>query len=200
MSTSRPATDHDINMDQTNPTEEGEAAALQQAILDSINNAPASQLKFEEDLRRAADASVQDHEGKEGSAAEASTSQLQQALQESMMGLEQYERPPAEDTLALREAVEESRAEYDREHLRAYEKERLPCQKPNGHPRQQQCPICLESITDPSTERVTALCGHTFCAVCLREWLKMRGACPVCGCECKGEFMRGTSGRDGRLQ
>ncbi|CEL60890.1 hypothetical protein RSOLAG1IB_04129 [Rhizoctonia solani AG-1 IB] len=38
------------------------------------------------------------------------------------------------------------------------------------------CPICL----DPAQEITSTLCGHIFCAFCIKSALSLREACPVC--------------------
>ncbi|KAH7339632.1 hypothetical protein B0J17DRAFT_656047 [Rhizoctonia solani] len=38
------------------------------------------------------------------------------------------------------------------------------------------CPICL----DPAQDVTSTLCGHIFCASCIKSALSMREACPVC--------------------
>ncbi|KAF8706115.1 zinc-RING finger domain, partial [Rhizoctonia solani] len=38
------------------------------------------------------------------------------------------------------------------------------------------CPICL----DPAQEITSTLCGHIFCASCIKSALSLREACPVC--------------------
>ncbi|XP_071082627.1 uncharacterized protein [Haliotis cracherodii] len=39
------------------------------------------------------------------------------------------------------------------------------------------CSICMDTITVPKK----LLCGHTFCADCIRQAFKVKPACPVCG-------------------
>lgn len=39
-----------------------------------------------------------------------------------------------------------------------------------------QCPICQESPRDP----LQLDCGHTFCDLCIAEWLEREQTCPMC--------------------
>ena len=38
-----------------------------------------------------------------------------------------------------------------------------------------QCPICLGTLENPHVDQ----CGHSYCHVCINEWLKDRQTCPV---------------------
>ena len=38
------------------------------------------------------------------------------------------------------------------------------------------CPICFDTIHDPTTTD----CKHTFCNTCLRAWLRDATSCPLC--------------------
>lgn len=39
-----------------------------------------------------------------------------------------------------------------------------------------QCQLCSEQRTNPTS----TLCGHIFCWICIHQWLKDRGECPIC--------------------
>ena len=38
------------------------------------------------------------------------------------------------------------------------------------------CYICLENINNP----LFFICGHSFCKICINEWLKRSNTCPTC--------------------
>lgn len=40
-----------------------------------------------------------------------------------------------------------------------------------------RCSICLTFMEDPT---ILSNCFHTFCYVCIIEWLKMKPECPLC--------------------
>ena len=42
------------------------------------------------------------------------------------------------------------------------------------------CPICLTVMTDATTFQ----CNHTFCFLCIKEWLTSHQTCPLCRSEC----------------
>ena len=44
----------------------------------------------------------------------------------------------------------------------------------------QECPICLESLTETGATMLTTSCGHQFCASCLRAATARSAACPLC--------------------
>eukprot|EP00756_Hemistasia_phaeocysticola_P049825 Hpha_TRINITY_DN243_c0_g1::TRINITY_DN243_c0_g1_i1::g.83642::m.83642/K10666/RNF5; E3 ubiquitin-protein ligase RNF5 len=46
--------------------------------------------------------------------------------------------------------------------------------RPNRDPF--ECPICMDSVTEP----VVTQCGHMFCWGCLSVWLDTNPTCPVC--------------------
>ena len=41
------------------------------------------------------------------------------------------------------------------------------------------CPICLEECTKPTT----VICDHTFCYDCIKHWMGIKRNCPVCDTE-----------------
>jgi hypothetical protein len=41
----------------------------------------------------------------------------------------------------------------------------------------EDCPICLSST---ETEGVALSCGHTFHSSCLKNWIFVKGSCPIC--------------------
>lgn len=42
--------------------------------------------------------------------------------------------------------------------------------------QQRKCTLCLEAMKDPSV----TTCGHVFCWVCIRDWVKEKPECPLC--------------------
>ena len=40
----------------------------------------------------------------------------------------------------------------------------------------EDCPICYEPLKDP----LTTSCKHSFCLICLRDWLETASTCPCC--------------------
>lgn len=53
---------------------------------------------------------------------------------------------------------------------------RASTSNPRPRPHPIVCPICL----DPAAEATSTLCGHIFCASCIKAALRIREACPVC--------------------
>lgn len=47
-----------------------------------------------------------------------------------------------------------------------------------NHDQYESCPVCTESMQD--REVVTLDCGHAFHAVCVVEWFRRKGSCPLC--------------------
>lgn len=45
---------------------------------------------------------------------------------------------------------------------------------PDG--QQRKCTLCLEVFKDPSV----TTCGHVFCWVCVRDWVREKPECPLC--------------------
>lgn len=42
--------------------------------------------------------------------------------------------------------------------------------------QQRKCTLCLEAFKDPSV----TTCGHVFCWVCVRDWVREKPECPLC--------------------
>ena len=42
--------------------------------------------------------------------------------------------------------------------------------------QQRKCTLCLELLKDPSV----TTCGHVFCWVCVRDWVREKPECPLC--------------------
>ncbi|KAI2083313.1 peroxisome biogenesis factor 10 [Ophidiomyces ophidiicola] len=42
--------------------------------------------------------------------------------------------------------------------------------------QQRKCTLCLEPFKDPSV----STCGHVFCWVCIRDWVREKPECPLC--------------------
>ena len=42
--------------------------------------------------------------------------------------------------------------------------------------QQRKCTLCLEVFKDPSV----TTCGHVFCWVCVRDWVREKPECPLC--------------------
>ncbi|KAJ5291889.1 hypothetical protein N7478_001140 [Penicillium angulare] len=42
--------------------------------------------------------------------------------------------------------------------------------------QQRKCTLCLEMFKDPSV----TTCGHVFCWVCVRDWVREKPECPLC--------------------
>lgn len=63
-------------------------------------------------------------------------------------------------------------------------KRRLPSVKTSRSPEAREevftCPICLVDVLDPLARAVTLPCMHSFCRVCLVQWLHIKRNCPVC--------------------
>lgn len=58
-----------------------------------------------------------------------------------------------------------------------YDLEEDPCAVawiPEG--QQQKCTLCLEMFKDPSV----TTCGHVFCWICVRDWVREKPECPLC--------------------
>ena len=45
---------------------------------------------------------------------------------------------------------------------------------PSG--QQRKCTLCLEEFKDPSV----TTCGHVFCWICVRDWVREKPECPLC--------------------
>ncbi len=45
-----------------------------------------------------------------------------------------------------------------------------------------ECPVCFDNPHTP----VTLDCHHTFCEVCILEWLEKEQTCPVCRAKVEG--------------
>ena len=45
---------------------------------------------------------------------------------------------------------------------------------PDG--QQRKCTLCLEGFKDPSV----TTCGHVFCWICIRDWVREKPECPLC--------------------
>lgn len=44
------------------------------------------------------------------------------------------------------------------------------------HGQQRKCTLCLEMFKDPSV----TTCGHVFCWICVRDWVREKPECPLC--------------------
>ncbi|RJE27343.1 Peroxisome assembly protein [Aspergillus sclerotialis] len=42
--------------------------------------------------------------------------------------------------------------------------------------QQRKCTLCLEQFKDPSV----TTCGHVFCWICVRDWVREKPECPLC--------------------
>ncbi|KAJ5335999.1 hypothetical protein MYU51_020101 [Penicillium brevicompactum] len=42
--------------------------------------------------------------------------------------------------------------------------------------QQRKCTLCLEAFKDPSV----TTCGHVFCWICVRDWVREKPECPLC--------------------
>jgi RING-finger-containing E3 ubiquitin ligase len=42
--------------------------------------------------------------------------------------------------------------------------------------QQRKCTLCLEMFKDPSV----TTCGHVFCWICVRDWVREKPECPLC--------------------
>ena len=42
--------------------------------------------------------------------------------------------------------------------------------------QQRKCTLCLEGFKDPSV----TTCGHVFCWICIRDWVREKPECPLC--------------------
>ena len=40
-----------------------------------------------------------------------------------------------------------------------------------------RCPICTEFFKGPI---ILTTCGHSFCSMCIRDSLQVKGNCPIC--------------------
>lgn len=54
-------------------------------------------------------------------------------------------------------------------------------ENPNAIPwipagQQRKCTLCLELLKDPSV----TTCGHVFCWICVRDWVREKPECPLC--------------------
>ena len=54
------------------------------------------------------------------------------------------------------------------------------------------CPICLDSLSDNISDLVVLPCGHLFCNLCLKETIKSKKitdfSCPVCRGACEAKY------------
>ncbi|EEP82892.1 conserved hypothetical protein [Uncinocarpus reesii 1704] len=48
--------------------------------------------------------------------------------------------------------------------------------------QQRKCTLCLEPFKDPSV----STCGHVFCWICIRDWVREKPECPLCRQEALG--------------
>ena len=48
---------------------------------------------------------------------------------------------------------------------------------------QEDCPICMESLTDTSHQPVITACGHAFCRNCIERTINTQHKCPMCRAE-----------------
>ena len=50
------------------------------------------------------------------------------------------------------------------------------------------CIFCQDTFYDPT--RLS--CGHTFCEVCIKEWIKSNNLCPIC----RKKFVKSNTSKD----
>lgn len=61
-----------------------------------------------------------------------------------------------------------------------------------------KCSVCLEDF-QPGSRATRMLCGHLFCTMCIREWLREANSCPVCRYELATDNEEFESGRRSRM-
>ncbi len=47
----------------------------------------------------------------------------------------------------------------------------------------ENCPICLDILSNTTNIRRTRNCNHKYCAECIENWFKKNKKCPVCKVE-----------------
>ena len=64
----------------------------------------------------------------------------------------------------------------------------LDTPRDKGSGSEGQCTICLEPLVDPSSDTsgdiATCPCMHKFHVQCIKSWLRVKQACPVCCSKC----------------
>lgn len=61
-----------------------------------------------------------------------------------------------------------------------------------------KCSVCLDDF-QPGSRATRMLCGHLFCTMCIREWLREANSCPVCRYELATDNEEFESGRRSRM-
>eukprot|EP00931_Biecheleriopsis_adriatica_P067005 TRINITY_DN4120_c0_g1_i2.p1 TRINITY_DN4120_c0_g1~~TRINITY_DN4120_c0_g1_i2.p1 ORF type:complete len:492 (+),score=81.69 TRINITY_DN4120_c0_g1_i2:224-1699(+) len=62
-----------------------------------------------------------------------------------------------------------------------------------------RCSVCLEDFR-PGSRATRMLCGHLFCTVCIREWLREANSCPICRYELATDLEEFETGRKKRMR